>query len=179
MIANAAHHRVHALRSGFRPREPRTRVCLPARMRFGTSWTNITILNISSRGLMARADALPSNRSYVEIRRGQNATIVGKVVWHDDRHFGIRTQDRISLSMMADGATPPPDRPHDPSVERRAEPRGPHVDPVEAFERNRRRAALSQFAVLTAGGLALIFVIGSLFLELMGASVGVVATYLG
>jgi len=149
-------------------------------MRMASGWANITILNISSRGLMARTDKVPNPRAYVEIRRGPAVTIVGKVVWRDDNHFGIRTQDRITLSMMHDGAAPSsPDAPYDPAVERRAEPRGAERDPVEAFERNRRRAALGQFAALTAGGAALVFVIGSIALDVMGASFGVIGAYLG
>jgi hypothetical protein len=121
-------------------------------MKAGSNWHDIVILNVSSRGLMARSKCIPAPRSYVEIRRGTNVTIVGKVIWHDDQHFGIRTQDRISVSMMGgngggDAATTPSSS---IPVERRTRSRSD--EPAEAFHRAQRIAALQQFGALVAAG---------------------------
>lgn len=142
------------IRSGFRPREPRVRVHAAARMKAGSEWHDIVILNISSRGLMARSHIIPAPRSYVEIRRSTNVTIIGKVIWQDDQHFGIRTRDRITVSMM--GANRCGDAAAQPSspgfVERRAQVRA--EDAADAFQRSQRIAALQQFgAIVAAGGL--------------------------
>ncbi|MDO6413499.1 PilZ domain-containing protein [Sphingomonas sp. BIUV-7] len=165
------------MRAGFRPREARIRVCVPARMRAGEAWTDVTILNISSRGLMARVNAAPPVRSYVEIRRGAEVVIVGKVVWHDDRHFGIRTQDRIDIEMLGGvtkGACPP-----DPAIDRRTLPRGHRPDPAEAFERSRQKAAIFQFVVLTACGVAGAILVASAVRDMLGAPLAIVASHLG
>ena len=144
-------------------------------MRCGDEWTDITILNISSRGLMARATDVPAARSYVEIRRGPSTTIVGKVVWHDSRHFGIRTQDRIGIEMLSDGcsATRP-----DPAVERRARPRSSRTDPSDAFARSRQKAALFQFAILALAGIAGAIVIGGTVMNVLGRPFAAIAQQL-
>ena len=176
-IASLANTLAERVRTGFLPREPRIRVHVPARMCIEGTWIDITILNISSRGLMARTDKVPAARSYVEIRRGA-AAIVGKVVWQDDRHFGIRTQDRIGVAMLSDlGAAST--RQHDPVIERRAQPRPGQRDPGEAFERNRQKAAMLQFAVLTAGGFAGALAIGAIVMEGLATPLAAVASHLG
>jgi len=142
------------------------------------SWIDITILNISSRGLMARTGKVPPPRAYIEIRRGA-ATIVGKVVWQDDGHFGIRTQDRISVAMLSDMDAASTPATHDPVIERRAQPRPGQVDPGEAFERNRRKAAMIQFAVLTAGGFGGAIAIGAIVMETLAKPLAAVASHLG
>jgi hypothetical protein len=153
-------------------------VHVPARMCLDGAWIDITILNISSRGLMARTGTVPPSRAYVEIRRG-STTIVGKVIWHDDHHFGIRTQDRINVGLLSDGAVPDMAAAQDPATERRARPRSGELDPAEAFERSRQKAAIVQFTVLTAGGAAGALVIGSIVMETLTAPFAVVASHLG
>ena len=145
------------VRAGFRPREPRVRVHAAARMKAGGKWQDIVILNISSRGLMARSETIPASRSYVEIRRSTNVTIIGKVIWYDDQHFGIRTQDRIHVSMMGGNACgDAAAKASSVLVERRAQARS--TDPAEAFERSQRIAGLQQFgALVVAGGLGAMF----------------------
>lgn len=174
-IGTLAGNLVEVVRAGFRPREPRVRVHVPARMRSGETWSDITILNVSSRGLMARASSVPAARSYIEIRRGADLVIVGKVIWHDSCHFGIRTQDRVGVdALMSGSATTGPRR--DPSSERRTQPR---IDPAEAFERSRRRAALFQFALLAVGGLACAVLIGGGVVHVLGAPLKAIADHLG
>lgn len=141
-------------------------------------WHDITILNISSRGLMARTSVVPPARSYIEIRRGANVTIVGKVVWQDDRHFGIRTQDRIGISMLSDDGSVAA-APHDPLVERRAQPRPRSVDPAEAFERSRQKAALLQFVAFAGGGVVGAFVLANAIMDVLGKPFMTIAAHLG
>ncbi|PZU10689.1 MAG: hypothetical protein DI605_03275 [Sphingomonas sp.] len=139
-------------------------------------WSDITILNMSSRGLMARTGSVPKARSYVEIRRGKQIVIVGKVVWHDAQHFGIQTQDRISIGMIEDGTAADGAEPHDPAVERRAQPRA--SDPAEAFERNRQRAAIFQFSLVVAGGAAGALLIANMVMKVLGTPFATIASHL-
>jgi hypothetical protein len=87
-----------------------------ARMRLGVRWSDVCILNLSSRGLMARSADVPQPGSYVEMRRGRHI-IVARVVWTDDQRFGAMTQDVLPLdqivhepesaSAVATGTSPP------------------------------------------------------------------------
>ena len=95
-----------------------------ARMRYGASWKDICILNLSSRGMMVRSSVAPLPGSYVEMRRGSHV-IVARVVWANDYKFGVLTQDRLPVDALASGgavAKPIADIP----VERRATPRRPN-----------------------------------------------------
>lgn len=176
-IASLANNLAEVVRAGFRPREPRIRVHVAARMRVGEKWTDVTILNISSRGLMARTTTVPPARSFVEIRRGPNVVIVGKVVWSDDRHFGIRTQDRIGISMMSDDGSVTAAA-HDPAVERRTQARPHTPDPLEAFERSRRKAALAQFATIVAAGGIGAVLLSQLVTKVLATPFGEIARHL-
>lgn len=92
-----------------------------ARMRYGASWKDICILNLSSRGMMVRSSNTPLPGSYVEVRRGQHV-IVARVVWSGDQKFGVLTQDRLPVDVIAsDGAIEKPLA--DIPAERRSTPR--------------------------------------------------------
>lgn len=80
-------------------REPRRPVMIRARMRAGVCWDDISILNISSKGMMLHARQAPPRGSYLEVRRGRHA-IVARVVWSANDRFGIATQDRISVEAL-------------------------------------------------------------------------------
>lgn len=80
-------------------REQRRMVMVKARMRVTTDWADVTICNVSSRGLMAKCNKAPARGSYVEIRQ-RGACIVGRVAWSQGMRFGIRTQDPIDISAL-------------------------------------------------------------------------------
>ena len=77
-----------------KPREQRLKVILPARMKDNRGWHDVRILNISSKGLMARSPSDPSRGSYLELRRGPHV-IVAWVVWSDGGQFGIESQSLL------------------------------------------------------------------------------------
>ena len=89
-----------------RPREERVKVILPARMKDHRGWQDVRILNISSKGLMARAPAAPACGSYLELRRGQHVIVV-RVVWSDGLQFGAQAQSRLVPSDVIEGGSPP------------------------------------------------------------------------
>lgn len=72
-------------------------------MLLGRDWVDVSIQNLSSRGLMAKTRADVTQRSYVEIRRGDHI-VVGRVVWCRGGAFGLRSQDRIDITGMVGGA---------------------------------------------------------------------------
>jgi hypothetical protein len=78
-------------------REPRRDVALPARLESDDGRNEIEILNISSRGLMAKCSQPPIRGTYVEIRLGSTC-IVARVAWSGHDRFGAFTQDQIAFS---------------------------------------------------------------------------------
>jgi len=139
---------------GQRKREARQKVMVTARMRVDREWVDITILNVSSRGLLARTATPPTGRSYVEIRRGTEVAIIGRTVWRNGQHFGVRTQDRIDITQLVTSTRArAPQAGAQPAAERRTAPRAP--DSVATrLDRSRRFAAAFQYVALAAAALA-------------------------
>ena len=79
-----------------KPRDPRRKVMINARMRVGASWNDVCILNISPRGLSMQAAAPPPRGTYLEIRRGTHE-IMACVMWANHHRFGVRTQDLLII----------------------------------------------------------------------------------
>jgi hypothetical protein len=86
-----------------RSREQRATAFLNARMRADDGWSDVTICNVSSRGLMAKRGSSPAKGSYVEIWH-QNVCVVGHVRWSQGGRFGIRSQDKIDISALLNSA---------------------------------------------------------------------------
>jgi len=108
-----------------KPREQRKKVLIRARMRATATWSDVCILNISSRGMQLQASRMPERGTYVEIRRGPH-TIIGCVAWAERHRFGIRAQDVLFVdAIVADPSESDTSRSPTPyvSVERRAAPR--------------------------------------------------------
>jgi len=80
--------------TSYKPREPRQKVHLRARMRSNSGWSDIVIGNSSSRGLMLRCTKAPAKGTYIEVRRS-DMCVVGRVVWSDGHRCGVRTQDHV------------------------------------------------------------------------------------
>lgn len=108
-----------------KPREPRRKVRIKARMRLDGVWGDVCICNISSRGLLLQTCAAPPRGTYVELFRGQHI-IVARVVWAADRQFGVHTQDRINIDAVVEStpsATAGPAAAGKPPFERRTRSR--------------------------------------------------------
>jgi len=111
-----------------KPREPRREVLLRGRMQAGGSWVDVTVHNVSSRGLMAQSALRLERGGYVEIRY-RSQVIIGRVVWTNRGRFGLRTRDAINIPDLL-GEPVPAD-----FGERRHRPR------IKAPERRKRSAA--------------------------------------
>lgn len=130
-----------------RQREPRRKVMIRARMRSGADWSDVSIHNMSSRGLLATSDVVCRPGTVIEIRRIHHI-IVGRVVWQNGAYFGVRTQDRIDIDGII-AAKPPARKPGtdtQPSNDDRRATRRQSVGEREAA--SRRFAARFQFVTM-------------------------------
>lgn len=69
---------------------------LPARLRLGTQWADVCILNVSSRGLMIQSARSGPLGSLIELRRGDHV-IVARVVWREGARAGLQSEDRVPV----------------------------------------------------------------------------------
>lgn len=137
---------------GGRKRERRTQIMVRARLRTGATWHDVLIMNASSRGVMITTDAALRQGGYVEIRKGVDLVIVGRMVWLRGRKAGLRTQDRLDVAALA-GMRGMARQEARPSTDRRAATRAPQ--PVRTPESGRHRSAVMQFAgIAVAAALA-------------------------
>ncbi|MBD3730621.1 MAG: hypothetical protein IE933_13050 [Sphingomonadales bacterium] len=106
------------------PREARKPVRLAARLNHDGAWSDVMILNVSRKGLMAQGRRPPRRGEFIEIRRGSNV-IVAQVRWASCDRFGVLAQDAIDLAALADDShrRRPPCTVN--RIERRTAPRPP------------------------------------------------------
>lgn len=152
-------------------REERLKVLLRARMLIGASWTEVCIVNITSRGLGLQAASPPARGEYVEIRRGAHI-IIGRVAWSGTHRFGIASQGTMPVYSIINE----PDRQIlDPAkVERRAVPRLP-APQIES----RIRARLLQFLCVVAVGSGLAAALAASVQAALAQPMAQIATALG
>jgi len=133
-------------------REERRRVTTPARMRTDAGWSDVTIRDISSRGVGLRASNPPRRGDYVELCR-HNHRLVGRIMWSDGERFGVLLSDAIAVEdLLASRAGWRPG-----AVDRRRRPRhhaaarrlvSPRVAVVSLAARSRHASRLMQFAAI-------------------------------
>jgi hypothetical protein len=145
-------------------REPRAQVFVPARMQSGSAWADVTILNISSRGLMMRTMSELKRGDYVEVRRG-TLIIIARVAWVRDGYVGLRSQDRIDISAVVNEprllSRPRSAAAPDQVAERRHDPsRVAAEDIAKRMERSRAFGSAFQFIALSGTAVAAAFVLG-------------------
>ncbi len=134
----------------FRPREPRQKVVLPARMRAGAGQVDVCIRDISSRGMLIQAGVPPARGTYVEILR-PGYSVTGRVVWSKQHKFGVEARGKISLAAVLERRSTPRagagTAPFNQSSEGPVRP-GPRHDPATQAARARARSAFLQYAAL-------------------------------
>lgn len=171
-----------ALQAGYRSREDRVKVLIPSRMRLDSSWCDVVIHNISSRGMMVASDQPPPARSYVEIRRGTQV-IVGKVMWTKGRFFGLKSQDRLSVqAIVAEPrlAGKPQAAADRQSTERRADSRLiAEAQLARRVERSRAVASLVQYGVIAAGAIAVASIAGGMVFDTLARPSAAIVAGLG
>lgn len=137
-----------------KPREQRRIVLVPGRMRRDSGWSDVTICNLSSRGLMGRCEQAPPRGAFIELRRGTTC-IVGQVRWSHGTFFGVQARERIDIPSVLE----PTARESAPSTERRSLPR----DDAKAAKKrapaseedSRRWAHMFEWLTIAAVGIGL------------------------
>jgi hypothetical protein len=134
-------------------RERRQVVFLAAQLRSDGGWSDITICNISSRGVMAKSAAPPPKGAFVEVRRG-GCTVVGHVRWSQGSRFGLRSQTPIDLGALCDDAPKAAARPGERHRPAKAAPLPPPPVPAAArWEKSRRLARFFDWLILAGVGI--------------------------
>jgi hypothetical protein len=164
-------------------REARQRVNVPARMRAGSEWIDVSILNMSSRGLMAKTEAQVKAGTYVEVRRGR-LMIIARIVWVRGGSFGMRSQDRIDVAAVVQEPrlTSRPSAPSAASntVERRSETRRAAAENIaRRAERSRNFANAFQFIAIGGAGVAGCVTLVAVVAELLMGVSSTIQTALG
>jgi hypothetical protein len=136
-----------------KPREKRQKVMVKARMRSGSSWNDVCILNLSPHGLGIQVSEPPSRGTYVEICRGTQS-IIARVVWTKGHRAGLRSRDAIFIrALVNDNVVAPPRVALGQPVERRRAPRPAQ----QRHDHSRLAGRALEFACLAlfAGALAM------------------------
>lgn len=145
----------------WKPREDRRGILVAARMRDAEGWHDVTICNVSSRGLMIKATPPPAPGSFIELRKN-DVCIVGQVKWAKGICFGIRAQDRIDIQDLLAGHAST--TPRSPRNERRSADRliERPVDLAQLAERNRMFGRIFGHAVIVSAVIAAGFLISEI-----------------
>ena len=138
-------------------REPRTKVLLPARMRWEGPWVAASVRNLSGHGMMLCSAAVPPIGTYVEVQVASQ-TITARAVWSADHTCGLLSRERLEVSRFL--APQSAGRRSAAAVDpMRAAWRHEHNDPRKSAERNRTISNLFQYCT---AGLVAAAVAGSL-----------------
>jgi hypothetical protein len=132
-----------------KPREPRRKVMLKARLRINAAWHDACILDLSSRGLMIQASEPLRGGSYIEVRRGRHV-IVARVMWSRDRRCGLLTQDALPTDAIIAEPDQSAGKPIVAGEDRRVE----RAPPSRAFvhEQSRWRSRAFEFTLVALLG---------------------------
>lgn len=82
--------------------EPRTSAVLRARLRDANGEREVTVIDASSRGMLAMVTDPPARGDYVELVIGPHS-LVGQVRWRVGKRFGLAFQERISVAALLEG----------------------------------------------------------------------------
>jgi hypothetical protein len=151
-----------------KPREERRKTVLRARLRTDRGWSDVTIGNVSSRGLMLQCmTPLPRN-SFIEVRH-RHLCIVGRIVWTHGVKCGVRTQDAVDIAGLLSQA---PQKRRAPGEDRRATARDRQIrarspEPGEIAEQSRGIARVFDWTIMVlAAGAAGAFMAQSAYAAL-------------
>lgn len=149
-------------------REERKAVFVRARLRTDEGWSDVTIGNISSRGLMLQAPVPLRRNAFIEVRY-RHVCIVGRIVWVGGARCGVRTQDKVDVAGLLSRAPAK----SGPGEERRASARRAEAPrrarpAAETADASRRAARLLDWAVVAIGGGAIAVLVGQLAYSALG-----------
>jgi hypothetical protein len=122
-------------------------VLLPARLRSDGPPSPVTILNMSTSGLMISGDVPLRVGSYVEVVR-RSTSIVGRVVWVKGRCAGVMSQDPIDVQRLLGSGRlkQAAELAGDPRIGRRVADQ--HAKSQEVADRSAQLGRMFEFAAL-------------------------------
>ena len=159
-----------------KPREPRQKVLIRARMRSDSGWSDACILNLSSRGMLVQAPQAPPRGTYLEIHRGSYC-VVARVAWSKQHRFGVRSQDALVIDRLLGEQAPaaPAAKVGALVNDRRASVRTTQ----QQAERSRQRARTFEFLSAVVIGLTAAIAGFGVVAEVLGAPMRAISTALG
>ena len=83
-------------------REDRANAMIRARLRASGPEQDVSIHDMSSRGMLMSAANPPRRGEIVEIRLGRHV-LVGQVRWTSPRKFGVGLQERLNIAALLQG----------------------------------------------------------------------------
>lgn len=123
---------------------------ISARMRTEAGQVQVSIRNLSSKGMCVSAPHAPARGSYVEIScAGQ--TILGQVRWSSGTQFGLRTRDPVDAASLLGGRSGQAAPGWQPSALPPQKDAGAHGGVLRA-DQGRRLSRLLQFAIVAFAG---------------------------
>lgn len=121
-------------------------------MRVGAAWSDVCLLNLSSRGALAQSAIAPPKGAYLEVRRGSHV-IVARVMWAEKDRFGICTQDPIRVDQLISDPDGSLQRNADTGAHPDADRRLTYRRPSEQkHEQSRVMARSMEFCILVGSG---------------------------
>jgi hypothetical protein len=134
-----------------KPREPRHKVLIKARIRTASAWNDACILNVSSQGLSLQVGSPPPRGSYLEVWRGRHV-IVARVIWTNHHRMGLQCQQRLAVSDFVDQTESAPTRSIPANGCAVVDRRSGRRQPEQTYEDNRWRSRAIQFGVVVLFG---------------------------
>jgi len=135
--------------SSLRPREERRKTFLRARLRSDAGWSDVTIGNVSSRGMLLHSASGLRRNAFIELRH-RDACVVGRIVWSHGTTCGVRTQDAIDVPALL---AQKPAKAARPGQERRASPRrAAPRSPAETAAASRRFGRAFEWTIMVTAG---------------------------
>lgn len=136
-------------------RAERRAALLRTMVRDDDGWSDMTICNVSERGMMLRGSRVPARGTIIEIRSG-STSIVADVRWSAPGQCGVRSREVIDVDGLLRGGSLQAKR-QEPAGERRAQVRP--VDYKTLADRSRVLGRLiddALIAVLVVAGAVLL-----------------------
>ena len=123
-------------------------------MRIGAAWSDVCLLNLSSRGALAQATVTPMKGTYLEVRRGSHV-IIARVMWVEKHRFGICTQDPISVDDLISDPDGSANAKEGTGAQPDSDRRIMYKRPLgQQHEQSRTMARSIEFCVLVGAGVA-------------------------
>jgi len=130
-------------------------------MRDHGQWQDISICNVSRRGMMLHAAVAPKPGTFIEVRRAA-LRVAARIVWVRGQFFGVETDSVVDEQLLKPQAVGVPQSSWD-GVERRAKSRH-GTSAAERHDHSRMEARAMEWGAIVSGiGLAITWFVTTLW----------------